>query len=77
MPERQHAATFWVSFFKKQRRSRVRRADVEGGREMGKISRTAAGRRASLTIVWQQFRFQLCTTLFFSSSAASPAYIFM
>lgn len=47
------------------------------GGAVGKISRTAAGRAASLTIVWQQFRFQLCTTLLFSSSPALPAYIFM
>lgn len=45
---------------------------------MGKISRTAAGGAASLTIVWQQFRFRLCSsTLLFSSSPASPAYVLM
>lgn len=68
---------FWFSLLKKQRIRSVTRADVEGGGAVGKTSRTAAGRAASLTIVWHQFRFQLCTTLLFSSSPASPAYIFM
>lgn len=48
-----------------------------GGRAVGKVSRTAAGRAASLTIVWQEFRFQLCTTLLVSSSPSWPADIFM
>lgn len=44
------------------------RTDVEGERAVGKITRTAAGGAASLTIVWQEFRFQLCTALLCSSS---------
>lgn len=47
-----------------------------GQRAVGKISRTAAGSSASLTIVWQEFRFQLCTSLLVSSSPSLPAYIF-
>lgn len=42
--------------------------DVEGERALGEITRTAAGGAASLTIVWQEFRIQLCTTLLRSSS---------
>lgn len=41
------------------------RTDVQGERAVGKITRTAAGGAATLTIVWQEFRFQLCTTLSF------------
>ena len=48
------------------------RTDVEGERAVGKITRTAAGGASTLTIVWQEFRFQLCTTLLFSSSPSSP-----
>lgn len=38
---------------------------------VGKITRTAAGRAATLTIVWQKFSFQLCTTLLSSSSPST------
>lgn len=38
---------------------------------VGKITRTAAGGAVTLTILWQQFRFQLCTTLLFSSPPLS------
>lgn len=48
------------------------RTDVEGEPAVGKISRTAAGRAALLTIVWQEFRFQLCATTLLSSSPSSP-----
>lgn len=49
------------------------RTDVEvgGGSAVGKITRTAAGGAVTLTILWQQFRFQLCTTLLFSSPPLS------
>ena len=56
------------------------RTDVEGEGAVGKITKTAAGRAATLTIVWQEFKFQLFTTLLFSSSPSSrlcislPAY---
>lgn len=46
--------------------------DVDGERAVGKISRTAAGGAATLTIVWQEFRFQLCTT----NSSPSPRLCF-
>lgn len=45
------------------------RTDVEVDGAVGTmITRTAAGAAATLTIVWQELKFQLCTTLVFSSS---------
>lgn len=75
-----HGHLFGFLLWKTKNKKR-NEADVEGEEEeeraVGKISRTAAGSTASLTIVWQEFRFQLCTTLLVSSSPSWPANIFM
>lgn len=69
----------WPDFFRPKKALEIRSASVEdrgqmwrGDRAVGKITRTAAGGAATLTIVWQEFRFRLCTTLLFSCSPSSP-----
>lgn len=49
--------------------------DVEGERALGEITRTAAGRAASLTIVWQEFRIQLLSSSLFSFHLLSSLFL--
>lgn len=53
------------------------RTDVEVEGVVGKITRTAAGTAATLTTVWQEFKFQLCTTLLFCSSPSTQLCFFL